>query len=304
MQVEGIVYKQMQEWQTCLPNETTVAGNWQGRDYRGCQTSSRGGNACMRWDQTENWKPRNYPGAGLEENYCRNPDGVETVWCWLANGFKEDGRAWAFCRDPIEPTGGWYDGGEDQSCSAGCERRGLSCTDERMNGTHRKVDSSAKVLALMDKAGANSSATSCFAAGDDPSSAAAPSWNSDACWQFKPKVSCPHLSVCRTLPPFSTSCSTLPPGGRGVHRLCYCHEVITYVTAEEGPACPGNASTLSLNACRHAALDKRLRFHFSSSDRIPSGCSLSGPSDNRVWWGQYDGGQGGGDGFSRRLCRA
>ena len=48
----------------------------------------------MRWDETD-WKPEEYPDAGLENNnYCRNPDSFPIrAWCY-------DGDEWEFCDVP------------------------------------------------------------------------------------------------------------------------------------------------------------------------------------------------------------
>ena len=27
----------------------------------------------------------NFPDSGLDENYCRNPDGEDTIWCFTKN---------------------------------------------------------------------------------------------------------------------------------------------------------------------------------------------------------------------------
>ena len=47
------------------------------RDYRGTTNVTLNGNACQRWDSQTPWRhsfsPEDYPNAGLEENYCRNP---------------------------------------------------------------------------------------------------------------------------------------------------------------------------------------------------------------------------------------
>ena len=68
--------------------------------YRGCQTKTRSGKTCQRWDsQSPHSHTRtaaNYPKSGLESNYCRNPDGVDTIWCYTTDSAKR----WEYC-DPI-----------------------------------------------------------------------------------------------------------------------------------------------------------------------------------------------------------
>ena len=48
-----------------------------------------GGNQCQRWDQqkphTHSRTKQNYPYSGLDENYCRNPDGAYSIWCYTTN---------------------------------------------------------------------------------------------------------------------------------------------------------------------------------------------------------------------------
>ncbi|KAL7447618.1 hypothetical protein ACHAXS_000016, partial [Conticribra weissflogii] len=46
------------------------------QDYRGTINTTFSGKACMRWDDGAiNYTTVDYPWAGLEENYCRNPGG-------------------------------------------------------------------------------------------------------------------------------------------------------------------------------------------------------------------------------------
>ena len=58
--------------------------------YRGCQTRTRSGALCQRWDsQSPNTHSRtheNHLTSGLTDNYCRNPDGEATIWCYTVDG--------------------------------------------------------------------------------------------------------------------------------------------------------------------------------------------------------------------------
>lgn len=46
-----------------------------GYDYRGNVSHTASGKKCLPWDHPLQWQnPTNRPSAGLEENYCRNPD--------------------------------------------------------------------------------------------------------------------------------------------------------------------------------------------------------------------------------------
>lgn len=55
-------------------------------DYRGTIAETASGLPCQRWDSQEphshNKNENRYPGSGLEENYCRNPDGEPGAWCY------------------------------------------------------------------------------------------------------------------------------------------------------------------------------------------------------------------------------
>jgi len=70
------------------------------KDYRGCQTITRSGKLCQRWDSQEphshSRTPKRYSKSGLVENYCRNPDGEDTIWCYTT----DDNDRWDYC-DPV-----------------------------------------------------------------------------------------------------------------------------------------------------------------------------------------------------------
>jgi len=71
-------------------------------NYRGTVAVTVTGNKCQRWDsQFPNKHIRtlkNYPNAGLEANYCRNPTRADRVWCYNDEG--TDPR-WEYCDVPI-----------------------------------------------------------------------------------------------------------------------------------------------------------------------------------------------------------
>jgi len=72
----------------------TDCGSGNEMDYRGTVSTAEDGNACQDW--AENWanggwiSPEDYADAGLEGNFCRNPNGDQRAWCWsvayAANG--------------------------------------------------------------------------------------------------------------------------------------------------------------------------------------------------------------------------
>jgi len=65
--------------------------------YRGTMNTGRDGGTCKLWKDTT-YKHTDYPDAGLEENYCRNPGGYEgekLPWCYLKKG------SWHYCDVPM-----------------------------------------------------------------------------------------------------------------------------------------------------------------------------------------------------------
>ncbi|XP_066297394.1 uncharacterized protein [Branchiostoma lanceolatum] len=60
-----------------------------GTSYRGTVSVTKTGKTCQRWDsQTPHehqYTAADYPSGGLEQNYCRNPDGWVEVWCYTTD---------------------------------------------------------------------------------------------------------------------------------------------------------------------------------------------------------------------------
>ncbi|XP_065378386.1 kremen protein 1 isoform X4 [Macaca fascicularis] len=80
-----------------------------GADYRGTQnwTALQGGKPCLFWNETfqHPYNTLKYPNGegGLgEHNYCRNPDGDVSPWCYVAE--HEDGVYWKYCEIPACQT--------------------------------------------------------------------------------------------------------------------------------------------------------------------------------------------------------
>lgn len=73
---------------------------YQHAGYRGCQTVTRSNKTCQSWDSQMPHEhiqtPENYQNSGLDSNYCRNPDGEPTIWCFTTDSESR----WEFC-DPI-----------------------------------------------------------------------------------------------------------------------------------------------------------------------------------------------------------
>lgn len=69
-------------------------------DYRGDISTTEAGFECQRWDEQSPHKhsrtATDYPNAGLDENYCRNPDGEPRAWCYTT----DPNKRWDFCKVP------------------------------------------------------------------------------------------------------------------------------------------------------------------------------------------------------------
>ncbi|XP_056138083.1 hepatocyte growth factor [Lampris incognitus] len=68
-----------------------------GENYRGPMDHTESGKECQRWDLEDPhrhlYHPTRYPDKGLDDNYCRNPDGRHRPWC-----FTTDPHApWEYC---------------------------------------------------------------------------------------------------------------------------------------------------------------------------------------------------------------
>ncbi|KAK0143369.1 Hepatocyte growth factor [Merluccius polli] len=69
--------------------ETTVCSQGRGENYRGTVDMTPTGLTCQRWDaqypHTHTFTPQDYGCKDLRENYCRNPDGQESPWCFTTD---------------------------------------------------------------------------------------------------------------------------------------------------------------------------------------------------------------------------
>eukprot|EP00892_Ulva_mutabilis_P010844 jgi/Ulvmu1/8131/UM040_0027.1 len=85
---------------TVRPEDTCQLESDDGHSYRGTKNTTRSGYTCQRWDATQpnhhNRLPSAFPGAGLVDNYCRNPDNEAELWCYTVNGPR-----WEACGVPL-----------------------------------------------------------------------------------------------------------------------------------------------------------------------------------------------------------
>merc|ERR1712194_339632 len=74
--------------------------------YRGKQNKTKNGRHCQMWTSqsphNHTRTPENYPNMGLDDhNFCRNPDGEHTIWCYTTDSDKR----WEYCEPlPITST--------------------------------------------------------------------------------------------------------------------------------------------------------------------------------------------------------
>ncbi len=71
------------------------------QDYRGDIAVTKSGLECQRWDSqsphSHSRTRKNYPDAGLSENYCRNPDNEPGgAWCYTT----DPNKRWEYCDVP------------------------------------------------------------------------------------------------------------------------------------------------------------------------------------------------------------
>ncbi|XP_043569706.1 hepatocyte growth factor isoform X1 [Chiloscyllium plagiosum] len=68
-----------------------------GETYRGPMDHTKSGKECQRWDlqmpHKHRFNPERYPDKGLDDNYCRNPDGRTKPWCYTLDPH----TPWEYC---------------------------------------------------------------------------------------------------------------------------------------------------------------------------------------------------------------
>ncbi|KAL0978718.1 hypothetical protein UPYG_G00174280 [Umbra pygmaea] len=122
---------------------TTHCFRGRGEDYRGKVNETTGGIPCQRWDSQHPHKhpfyPNTYECKGLEENYCRNPDGSEAPWCFTS----VPGMRTALCLqikrcvDDIEAEDCYSENGKNYRGVVRKTRKGIICQNWSVNMPHK-----------------------------------------------------------------------------------------------------------------------------------------------------------------------
>ena len=88
------------------PENNNICGSYSTKqaDYRGTINITASGKTCQAWSSqsphTHSRTPAAYPDSGLNENFCRNPDGEDFAWCYTTDPLKR----WEYCDVPLCPS--------------------------------------------------------------------------------------------------------------------------------------------------------------------------------------------------------
>ncbi|KAI5109033.1 hepatocyte growth factor-like protein precursor, partial [Silurus meridionalis] len=129
---------------------TTNCFRGRGEDYRGKVNETTSGIPCQRWDaqapHEHPFYPHIYECKGLEENYCRNPDGSEAPWCFTSRAQMRTALCLQIkrCADDIEAEGMYtffadcYNGnGKNYRGAVRKTRKGILCQNWSVNTPHK-----------------------------------------------------------------------------------------------------------------------------------------------------------------------
>ncbi|XP_040981174.1 plasminogen-like isoform X2 [Aquila chrysaetos chrysaetos] len=108
-----------------------------GKDYRGMEAKTWRGIPCQKWAEktphNPNYTPEKHPNAGLDENYCRNPDGDERgPWCYTT----DSATRFDYCNIP-ECEGQVMHTGEGLGPTTEC----MQCNGEDYHGEVSRTES-------------------------------------------------------------------------------------------------------------------------------------------------------------------
>uniref|UniRef100_A0A672N913 Hepatocyte growth factor-like protein n=1 Tax=Sinocyclocheilus grahami TaxID=75366 RepID=A0A672N913_SINGR len=112
---------------------TTNCFRGRGEDYRGKVNETTSGIPCQRWDGQKPHEhpffPKTYECKGLEENYCRNPDGSEAPWCFTSLSEMRTALCLQIkrCADDIEAEDCYNEIGKNYRGVVRKTRKGILC---------------------------------------------------------------------------------------------------------------------------------------------------------------------------------
>uniref|UniRef100_A0AAY4DVA4 Hepatocyte growth factor n=1 Tax=Denticeps clupeoides TaxID=299321 RepID=A0AAY4DVA4_9TELE len=108
---------------------TTSCFRGQGEGYRGNVSVIPSGIVCQRWDSqfphNHSYTPQNYKCKDLRQNYCRNPDGDESPWCFTTD--PKVRRAFCTSIPRCESVNCYEDTGETYRGNLSKTRSGVPC---------------------------------------------------------------------------------------------------------------------------------------------------------------------------------
>ncbi|KAI8509455.1 hypothetical protein Bbelb_133030 [Branchiostoma belcheri] len=123
-------------WELCDVPSCVSCQYADGAFYRGTVSVTKTGKTCQRWDsQTphEHSMTGAYPSAGLERNYCRNPDGDRGVWCYTT----DPSSRWELCDIPsCETYCGTMSGGRRRRSRTGDTYGAMNMRESQTDWTH------------------------------------------------------------------------------------------------------------------------------------------------------------------------
>ncbi|KAM5204062.1 hepatocyte growth factor isoform 1-T2 [Hipposideros larvatus] len=131
---------------TDVPFETTECIKAQGEGYRGTINTIWNGIPCQRWDSQyphqHDITPENFKCKDLRENYCRNPDGAESPWCFTTDPNIRVGYCSQIPKCDVSSGQDCYRGnGKNYMGNLSKTRSGLTCSmwDKNMEDLHRHI---------------------------------------------------------------------------------------------------------------------------------------------------------------------
>ncbi|XP_066521100.1 hepatocyte growth factor-like protein isoform X2 [Hoplias malabaricus] len=122
---------------------TTNCFRGRGEDYRGKVNETTSGIPCQRWDAQKPHEhpfyPHIYECKGLEENYCRNPDGSEAPWCFTSVAAMRTALCLQIkrCADDIEAEDCYHENGKNYGGVVRKTRKGILCQKWSANTPHQ-----------------------------------------------------------------------------------------------------------------------------------------------------------------------